>query len=516
MQNKINEKEKSEKKFNLINNYISIIQKASYNQRSDLIKSELESLKLEELNLEYTDKKTKKSYKIGKYGWCILCRKTANYWSKDLQFPVCCGPPGILNNNINTSINCDIEFQKCLHNLYPRSDFLNMLIYLSTTSTLGSADEETTKTNSEVRILCRQFCLINVKEMIEKSNNYFQNDNDIIYIVRELFKDSLLKNALSNKIKIFQLSLEVFVSLIKHFRVHLKEQIEIFMTKVLIKILESEIFDYEYKKAILDVLMVLVEDAEFIVEIYVNYDCDVNSNAVFSILINLLTKIINGLYKKSKYQSTFKNQEENLLVSTTLSFFNKFVENLNKLVEKNEQKKNRAFNKNEEENENLININTTINNTTTIITNMNSNEIQNADEGSNSNLIDVKDKIAKNLQLKKYLEKAIEVFNIGKRSSEFLNYLEKEKMIYTEQSFSKIKSSYIDDINNNTIQNDYNKLLSPEEFTIINDISSEEVSLEVYKSTNLMKNPFLSTINPLVYFIVTEDKEKLPALTYED
>ena len=353
--------------------------------------------------------------------------------------------------------------------------------------------------------------------MLEKSNNYFQNDNDIIYIVRELFKDSLLKNALSNKIKIFQLSLEVFVSLIKHFRVHLKEQIEIFMTKVLIKILESEIFDYEYKKAILDVLMVLVEDAEFIVEIYVNYDCDVNSNAVFSILINLLTKIINGLYKKSKYQSTFKNQEENLLVSTTLSFFNKFVENLNKLVEKNEQKKNRIYNNNiQEENENAININTTINNTTTLITNINSNEISNADENSANNLIDVKDKIAKNLQLKKYLEKAIEVFNIGKSSSGFLNYLEKEKMIYSEQSFSKIKSTYIDDINNNTIQNDYSKLLSPEEFTIINDVSSEEVSLEVYKNTNIMKNPFLSTINPLVYFIVTEDKEKLPTLNYED
>ena len=517
IQSEINEKEKSEKKSNLINNYINIIQKASYNQRSDLIKSELESLKLDELNLEYTDKKNKKSYKIGKYGWCILCRKTANYWSKDLQFPVCCGQNGILNNNINTGINCDIEFQKCLYNLYPRSDFLNMLIYLSTTSTLGSADEETTKTNSEVRILCRQFCLINVKEMLEKSNNYFQNDNDIIYIVRELFKDSLLKNALSNKIKIFQLSLEVFVSLIKHFRVHLKEQIEIFMTKVLIKILESEIFDYEYKKAILDVLMVLVEDAEFIVEIYVNYDCDVNSNAVFSILINLLTKIINGLYKKSKYQSTFKNQEENLLVSTTLSFFNKFVENLNKLVEKNEQKKNRIYNNNiQDENENAININTTINNTTTLITNINSNEISNADENSANNLIDVKDKIAKNLQLKKYLEKAIEVFNIGKSSSGFLNYLEKEKMIYSEQSFSKIKSTYIDDINNNTIQNDYSKLLSPEEFTIINDVSSEEVSLEVYKNTNIMKNPFLSTINPLVYFIVTEDKEKLPTLNYED
>ena len=516
-------------KSNIINKYINIIQKASNpNQKSELIKNELEELKLDELNLEYSNKKDKKNYKIGKYGWCILCRKTANFWSKELQFPVCCSNDNINISKNNNTFNCDLEFQKCLSNLYPRSDFLNMLIYLSTTSTLGSADEETTKTNSEVRILCRQFCLINVKEMIEKSNNYFQNDNDIIYIIRELFKDSLLKNALSNKIKIFQLSLEVFVSLIKQFRVHLKEQIEIFMTKVLIKILESEIFDYEYKKAILDVLIVLVENTEFIFEIYVNYDCDVNSNAVFSILINLLTKIINGLYKKTKYQNTFKNNEENILVSTTLIFFNKFVENLNKLVEKNNQKKikddannNNNINNNNnnlpEENENYTIPNTTITTTLTINNNNNNTEINNSEENNSSNnLTEMKDKIAKNLQLKKYLEKATEIFNIGKSSSEFLIFLQKEKMIFSEQSFSKIKSAYIDDINNNTIKNDYSKLLSPEESTITSENSSEEVSFEVYKNTNLMKNPFLTTINPLVCFIITEDKEKLPTLTYED
>ena len=81
----------------------------------------------------------------------------------------------------------------------------------------------------------------------------------------------------------------------------------------------------------------MVDDVEFLVEIYVNYDCDVNCNAVFSVLINLLTKIINGLYKKSKYQNTFKNQEENQLVEKTLTFLNKFVFNLNTLVERNER-----------------------------------------------------------------------------------------------------------------------------------------------------------------------------------
>ena len=509
IQSKLNEE--GENKSDIINKYINIIQRASSEtQKSDLIKAELESLKLNELNLEYDDISNNKKYKIGKYGWCILCRKTANFWSEELQFPVCCNSENCGNNNFN----CDQEFQKCLSNLYPRCDFLNMLIYLTTTtSILGSADEE----NSEVRIFCRQFCLINVKEMIEKSNNYFQNDNDIIFIIRELFKDLLLKNALSNKIKIFQLSLEVFVSVIKCFRGHLKEEIEIFMMKVLIKFLESEIFDFEYKKAILDALLLLVDDVEFLVEIYVNYDCDVNSNAVFSVLINLLTKIINGLYKKSKYQNTFKNQEENQLVEKTLNFLNKFVYNLNALVERNERQSktkkihvnNLELNNAAEENEYPGVNNGPSNTNTTLTTNL-------EESSSSNNLIDVKDKITKNLQIKKMLEKAIERFNIGKSSSECFKFLQKEKMIFTEQTFTKIKSTYIEDINNNTIQNDYSNLLTPEENTIITEMGTEEVSFDVYKNTNLMQSPFLSTINPLVYFIIKEDKEKLPTLTFDD
>ena len=514
---------KDEKKSDLINKYINIIQKSKIdNQKSELIKTELESLKLNELNLEYIDVQNNKSYKIGKYGWCILCRKTADFWSEELQFPVCCLSENCGNNNFN----CDLEFQKCLSNLYPRSDFLNMLIYLSTTSKLGS-DEETSKTNTEVKFLCRQFCLINIKEMIEKSNNYFQNDNDIIFIIRELFKTSLLKNALSNNIKIFKLTLEVFVNVIKCFRGHLKEQIEIFMTKVLIKFLESEIFDFEFKRAILDSLLLLTDDVEFLVEIYVNFDCDVNSNAIFAVLINLLTKIINGLYKKSKYQNTFKNQEEShQLVEKTLIFLNKFVKNLHSLVERNDlQSKtvkissnnnidnNNIYNNNlEEENESAVTNNNSTNNNTIIV----NNNIEESNNSSNNNIIDLKDKISKNLHIKKLLEKAIEIFNIGKSSSDCFKYLQKEKMIFTESTFTKIKSTYIDDINNNTIKNDYSKLLSPEENTIISEMSSEEVSLDIYRNANLMQSPFLSTINPLVYFIIKEDKEKLPSLNFDD
>jgi hypothetical protein len=60
-------------------------------------------LNLKELDLEYQDTQNNKSYKIGKYGLCILCRKTANFLSEKLQFPVCCSS----ENNNNNNFNCD-------------------------------------------------------------------------------------------------------------------------------------------------------------------------------------------------------------------------------------------------------------------------------------------------------------------------------------------------------------------------------------------------------------------------
>ena len=63
----------------------------------------------------------------------------------------------------------------------------------------------------------------------------------------------------------------------------------------------------------------------------------------------------------------------------------------------------------------------------------------------------------------------------------------------------KIKNTYIDDINKNTIKNDYSKLLTPEEHTI----TTENLSiLEIKKDTNIMQTPFISTINPLIYFFI--------------
>ena len=365
--------------------------------------------------------------------------------------------------------------------------------------------------------------------MIEKSYNLFQNDNDVIFIIKEIFRDSLLKNTLSSNIKIFQPSLELFITIIKAYRIHLKEQIEIFFMRVLITFLESENLEFVFKDAVLKALLQLVNDCSFLVEIYVNYDCDVNCTAVFSELINILTKIMNGLYHKSKYQNTFKPLQENELINKTLDFLNKFVFNLNALVEKNERK-NQNNNLNNTVNniissKNLATTNTSSNNLHENI-NLNLNDNSDKDNENEENIgskstneiLDFKDKINKNLKIKKILEKAIEVFNIGKSSGECLNFLKNQRVIFAEDAFEIIKNAYINDLNNNSIKNDYYKLLSAQQQTILTEtLSIEEIqNIDLIQKVNIFQTPFISTMNPLIYYILNEDKEKLNNLTYDD
>ena len=54
--------------------------------------------------------------------------------------------------------------------------------------------------------------------------------------------------------------------------------------------------------------------------------------------MNLVTKIINGMYKKSKYNNTFKQMQESKLRIKSLDFIMKFIKNLSELVEKNVNK----------------------------------------------------------------------------------------------------------------------------------------------------------------------------------
>ena len=467
---------------NLINKYINIITKMNKssnqdqdNEQKDNInsfKEELESLNLMKLNLHYIKAEGKiAGDKIGKYGWCILCRKTSNYWSNSLNFPFC---------DCNNS--CEKELINFLSNLYSKNDYINMLLFLSKNSVYYINSSNENQKNKLIKEKETDLCLRTIKEMLIKGVVIFKNDADVIIIIREIFNECILKNALSRNIKIVQLSLELFKIIFKHYRYYLKENIELFFSKVFINFLESEDRGFNFKEIAIDNLSTLLDISNFLIEIYVNYDLDSNSMAIFCVIINLFTKIMNGLYLNKKYQNTFKNAQENsILVDKTFNFLNKFISNLNGVIEKNIiNEKQLSF--------------------STPMTDTNNNDIE---------------IVFKENKIGDIIDKSIEVFNNGKTIDECLSFLQKYKIIVCEDSFNKMKNVYINDYNNNTIQKDYLSILSDEENRTINELKKYYLSLYNEKEDKTeIESFFNSNINHLLFFITNVKKEELQDIIY--
>ena len=68
------------------------------------------------------------------------------------------------------------------------------------------------------------------------------------------------------------LSMKIYVILIAYCKHHLKHQVEVFLSKIVGFILESQHSEFRHKMQVLDVLNNLSLDATSMLEIFMNYD----------------------------------------------------------------------------------------------------------------------------------------------------------------------------------------------------------------------------------------------------
>lgn len=94
---------------------------------------------------------------------------------------------------------------------------------------------------------------------------------------------SLLKNSASTLVIVFQLSCSIFISLLSRFRAGLKAEIGVFFPMIVLRVLENVAQpNFQQKVIVLRFLERLcVVDSQILVDIFVNYDCDVNSSNIF-------------------------------------------------------------------------------------------------------------------------------------------------------------------------------------------------------------------------------------------
>lgn len=93
---------------------------------------------------------------------------------------------------------------------------------------------------------------------------------------------------MKNGAKVVNLSLRIFVPLIRHFRYSLKTEIEAFVTNVFFVILDSQNSTIEHKSLVVTLFEEICSDPAILAEMFLNYDCDLSAVLTCFIISSIL------------------------------------------------------------------------------------------------------------------------------------------------------------------------------------------------------------------------------------
>lgn len=135
-----------------------------------------------------------------------------------------------------------------------------------------------------------------LKILLENAGEIFRKSDRFLGAIKQYLCLSLLKNSASATMNIFQLSCSIFMSLVSRFRAGLKAEIGVFFPMIVLRVLENVAqANFQQKMVVLRFLEKLCVDSQILVDIFVNYDCDVNSSNIFERMVNGLLKTAQGI-----------------------------------------------------------------------------------------------------------------------------------------------------------------------------------------------------------------------------
>ena len=117
-------------------------------------------------------------------------------------------------------------------------------------------------------------------------SNYLNLENHFDFrflgAIKQYLCLSLLKNSALSSMSIFQLLCSIFTSLLSKCRSGLKGEIGIFFPMLILRVLENILQpSFVQKMTVLNLLEKISQDSQIVIDIFVNYDCDVDAPNIF-------------------------------------------------------------------------------------------------------------------------------------------------------------------------------------------------------------------------------------------
>ncbi|KAJ3679015.1 hypothetical protein LUZ60_017026 [Juncus effusus] len=132
--------------------------------------------------------------------------------------------------------------------------------------------------------------------VVENAGSFWRTNEKYLGAVKQYLCLSLLKNSALTMMSVFQLLCSIFTALVLRFRSGLKEEIGIFFPMLVLRVLENVAQpSFLQKMTVLTLLEKICNDSQAIIDIFVNYDCDVDAPNIFERIVNGLVKTALGV-----------------------------------------------------------------------------------------------------------------------------------------------------------------------------------------------------------------------------
>ncbi|KAL0915488.1 hypothetical protein M5K25_015909 [Dendrobium thyrsiflorum] len=135
-----------------------------------------------------------------------------------------------------------------------------------------------------------------LKMVIENAGTFWLLNERFLWAIKQYLCLSLLKNSALSVMTIFQLLCSIFMVLLLKFRSGLKGEIGIFFPMLVLRVLENVLQpSFLQKMTVLNLVEKMCQDPQLIIDIFVNYDCDVEAPNIFERIVNGLLKTALGV-----------------------------------------------------------------------------------------------------------------------------------------------------------------------------------------------------------------------------
>ena len=141
----------------------------------------------------------------------------------------------------------------------------------------------------------KEFSLELMYAVVEMAGPTLRSDPRFVeVIVRKHLCGALVHNGFSTQPRVLKFTLSIFLSLMKKFKVQLRSEIGVFLSNIFLRVLETPNSTVQQKYLVLQLLSHICRDPQALSDLYINYDCDLDSTDVFVRMVNDISKTAQG------------------------------------------------------------------------------------------------------------------------------------------------------------------------------------------------------------------------------